>query len=69
MCQRDAKELQAAITKKCLDCSNGMRTEVTRCRVKSCPLYTYRPYQSETARERETRKNQLSVFEVLEAQA
>jgi len=69
MCQRDVKELQAAITKKCLDCAGGMRTEVTRCRLKNCPLHPYRPYRAETARERETRKSQLSVFEVLEAQA
>lgn len=31
-----------AIRAKCLDCSNGNRTEVRECPVSGCPLWTYR---------------------------
>lgn len=61
------KELQTAINRKCLECSGGMRNEVTHCRLKGCALHPYRPYQSETPRQRADRKAQVSVFEVLEA--
>lgn len=35
-------ELLSAIRKKCLDCSGGMRNEVRDCRIKDCPLHSYR---------------------------
>lgn len=34
-----------AIKFKCLDCSSGMTTEVTRCSIEDCPLWVFRPYQ------------------------
>lgn len=61
------KELQAAINRKCIECSGGMRNEITHCKLKGCALYAYRPYQVETVRQRADRKAQVSVFEVLEA--
>lgn len=36
---------RAAIKAKCLDCSCYDRAEVTHCRVVSCPLRAYRPFQ------------------------
>ncbi len=35
----------AAIKAKCLDCCNWQRKEVEQCAAKTCPLWTYRPYQ------------------------
>lgn len=60
-------ELTRAINQKCLECCGGMHGEITRCRVKGCALHPYRPYQSETPRQRAGRKAQVSVFDVLEA--
>jgi len=63
-------ELQAAITCKCLECSCGMRGEVRDCKLKSCALWPYRPYQRAkvVSAARETpRGRQMDVFEVLEA--
>lgn len=34
-----------AIKAKCLDCSANQREEVTKCPVKTCPLWYVRPYQ------------------------
>ena len=73
-------ELQSAITKKCMECSGGMRNEVTRCPVKGCALYQYRPYQTERATssdrlrrspspEGKALEHQIDVYEVLEAMA
>lgn len=38
--------LKAAIALKCLDCSNWQMKEVRECQVKSCPLFSCRPYQN-----------------------
>jgi hypothetical protein len=37
--------LRAAVTLKCLDCSNWQTDEVRYCTVTNCPLYPVRPYQ------------------------
>jgi hypothetical protein len=34
-----------AIKAKCLDCSNWQRQEITHCRVLTCPLHAWRPFQ------------------------
>ena len=34
-----------AIKAKCLDCSNWQREEITHCRVVTCPLHPWRPFQ------------------------
>lgn len=31
-----------AIRKKCLDCTNGQYLEVSKCKIKGCPLWVYR---------------------------
>jgi len=36
-----------AIKAKCLDCSNWQREEITHCRVETCPLHPWRPFQKE----------------------
>ncbi len=33
---------KTAIKKKCLDCSGGIRAEIRRCPVTSCPLWPFR---------------------------
>lgn len=35
----------SAIDVKCLQCSNFQRDEVINCKVESCGLYKFRPYQ------------------------
>lgn len=35
-----------AIKAKCLDCSAYQKLEVANCRVFTCPLHKYRPYQN-----------------------
>jgi hypothetical protein len=35
----------AAIKAKCLTCTNFDRSEITHCRVETCPLWVVRPYQ------------------------
>lgn len=60
------KELRQAINQKCLECCCGSHNEVRDCRIKSCALHPYRPFQravTPAARTRGTR--QVSVFEVL----
>ena len=37
----------AALKAKCLDCSCWQRVEITNCTVTTCPLWPYRPYQSQ----------------------
>ncbi len=37
----------AAIRRKCLDCSGGVREEVTLCPAKECPLHPFRLSQTE----------------------
>ncbi|WP_034643319.1 hypothetical protein [Desulfovibrio inopinatus] len=37
----------AAIRRKCLDCSGGVREEVTLCPAKECPLHPFRLGHSE----------------------
>jgi hypothetical protein len=34
-----------AIKAKCLDCSGYERGEITKCTVRTCPLWKYRPFQ------------------------
>lgn len=34
-----------AVKAKCLDCSCYDKTEITNCTVKTCPLFSLRPYQ------------------------
>jgi hypothetical protein len=41
----EAGSLRAAVTLKCLDCSNWQTDEVRHCTVTDCPLYPVRPYQ------------------------
>jgi hypothetical protein len=36
-----------AIKAKCLECSNFQRIEIRDCTVHQCPLWLYRPYQSD----------------------
>lgn len=38
-----------AIKAKCLDCSHYDRAEISLCRVRTCPLWAYRPYQAKDA--------------------
>lgn len=38
--------LKSALKLKCLDCSNYEPKEIKNCRVTSCALYPYRPYQT-----------------------
>lgn len=35
-----------AIKAKCLHCSNWQRDEITECRVLTCPLHPWRPFQA-----------------------
>ena len=35
-----------AIKAKCLDCSNWQRDEIAECRVLTCPLHPWRPFQA-----------------------
>lgn len=37
----------SAIKAKCLDCCCFNREEISKCNVKKCPLWSYRPYQKE----------------------
>lgn len=37
----------AGIKAKCLDCSCWQRLEIANCLVLACPLYPYRPYQTD----------------------
>jgi hydroxyethylthiazole kinase-like sugar kinase family protein len=39
------KSLRMAINAMCYDCVCGNRAEVSRCEVKTCPLYQVRPWQ------------------------
>jgi hypothetical protein len=41
----EAGSLRAAVTLKCLDCSNWQTEEIRHCTVIDCPLYPVRPYQ------------------------
>lgn len=41
-------ELLQAIRKKCMDCCVNMRNEVRDCRIKYCPLHSYRRNAIET---------------------
>ena len=34
------------IKAKCLECSCYQRSEVTNCRAETCPLWSFRPYQT-----------------------
>lgn len=38
-----------AIQTKCLQCSHADRAEISHCPVQTCPLWAYRPYQSNCA--------------------
>jgi hypothetical protein len=38
-----------AIKAKCLACSNWDRQEITECRVFTCPLHVWRPFQAKAA--------------------
>ena len=38
------KSRAAAVKAKCLDCTCWNRAEVARCPVKTCSLWSYRPY-------------------------
>lgn len=37
-----------AIRAKCYDCSNWQREEVAECKVTTCPLHPWRPFQKGT---------------------
>jgi hypothetical protein len=37
--------MKAAIALKCIECSGGYKKEVALCRLKTCPLWSFRPYQ------------------------
>jgi len=41
------KSRAAALKAKCLDCTGWQRKEITLCKVESCPLWLFRPYQSQ----------------------
>ena len=51
MSGRDPK---AAIAAKCLDCMHWQRSRITECPIVCCPLWPYRPFTSEQAREAPT---------------
>jgi hypothetical protein len=40
-----------AIKAKCMACSNYQREEITECRVFTCPLHPWRPFQPKRAPE------------------
>jgi hypothetical protein len=42
---------RGAIKAKCLHCSNWQRDEITHCRVFTCPLHPWRPFQPKVAAE------------------
>lgn len=44
----EGKSKAAAIKAKCLECCCFQRIEVQNCTATSCPLWIYRPYQSES---------------------
>lgn len=55
--------LLVAIRAKCLDCSGGMRKEVTGCKLKDCPLW---PYRTAEARDKpKPAKGQVNIFEYM----
>lgn len=41
------KSLASAARAKCADCSSYQRKEIASCKVISCPLWFYRPFQEE----------------------
>jgi hypothetical protein len=41
----NGKSKAAAIKAKCLDCCCFNKEEIGGCRIKTCPLWSYRPYQ------------------------
>lgn len=42
------RSFSAAIKAMCQQCTCWERVEVTKCTALACPLWAYRPYQSET---------------------
>ena len=45
------RDAQAAIAAKCLDCMYWQRSRIAACPIVCCPLWPYRPFTSEAARE------------------
>jgi hypothetical protein len=41
--------MKAAIALKCIECSGGYKKEVSLCRLRTCPLWVFRPYQNSYA--------------------
>lgn len=39
---REPLKRSAAVRLKCLDCCNGSKHQVSRCQIRSCPLWPYR---------------------------
>lgn len=60
-------ELLSAIRAKCLDCTCGSRKEVERCKLESCPLWTYR---DAPAREKpKPMRGQITMFDLIKREA
>jgi hypothetical protein len=45
------RDPQAAIAAKCLDCMHWQRGRITACPIVCCPLWPYRPFTNEKAKE------------------
>lgn len=53
--------LLVAIRAKCLDCCGGMRKEVQGCKIKECPLWSYRT--AEARDKPKPVKGQVTMFD------
>ncbi|MCL5281507.1 MAG: hypothetical protein M1376_16540 [Planctomycetes bacterium] len=45
------RDPQAAIAAKCLDCMYWQRSRIAQCPIVCCPLWPYRPFTREPARD------------------
>lgn len=52
--------LKAAVKLHCLDCSNFQSNEIKNCVCNQCPLYPFRPYQSQNSNVAQTETIELS---------
>ena len=43
------QSMKAAVSAKCLDCSNWQVLEIKQCDITTCPLWSYRPYGFKSA--------------------
>ena len=62
---QEEQELKQAIRQKCMDCCGGMRREVERCTISSCPLYPYRKAEAQAKAPEPPDRRQISIDEYI----